>query len=143
MRIGRNLWRARLRQLGPEGLADRSRRPRRVRQPTWSGELVQVVRELRERYPRWGKDKLAVLLRRAGWAVSTSAVSTSMVGRILTWLKARGLLREPPLPGIATRRRRRQRPYAVRKPRQALDGATPAEYLANQHPQLAPLSHMY
>ena len=131
-------WRARLRQLGPEGLADRSRRPRRVRQPTWSAELVQVVQELRERYPRWGKDKLVVLLRRAGWAVSTS-----MVGRILTWLKARGLLREPPGPGRATRRRRRQRPYAVRKPRQALYGATPAEYLATRHPNLAPLSHMY
>ena len=59
-----------------------------------------------------GKDKLVVLLRRAG-----VVVSTSMVGRILSWLKARGMLKEPPGPGVATRRRQRQRPYGVRKPR--------------------------
>ena len=54
-----------------------------------------------------------VLLRRAGWKVSTS-----MVGRILTRLKARGALRAASGPGIAIRRRRRQRPsYAARKPR--------------------------
>ncbi len=67
---------------------------------------------LREEYPRWGKDKLVVLLRREGWRVSTS-----MVGRILKRLKERGVLREPPRSGVATSRRRRPRPYAVRKPR--------------------------
>lgn len=35
--------------------------PSRVRQPTWTGALAQAVLELRERYPRWGKDKLGVL----------------------------------------------------------------------------------
>ncbi len=48
-----------------------------MRQPTWSPELAQAVQELREQYPRWGKDKLAPLLGQAGWTVSTS-----MVGRI-------------------------------------------------------------
>ncbi len=105
-------WRQALREHGPAGLSDRSRRPRRVRQPTWSVELSDAVLQLREQYPRWGKDKLVVLLRRMGWSVSTS-----MVGRILTRLKVRGLLREPLGPGMATRRRPRQRPYAVRKPR--------------------------
>ena len=105
-------WRTALRKHGPEGLVNRSRRPRRVRQSTWSAQLTQAVLQLRERYPRWGKDKLVVLLRRVGWKVSTS-----MVGRILTYLKARGALKEAPGPGIATRRRPRQRPYAVRKPR--------------------------
>jgi len=37
------------------------------------------VRRLREENPRWGKDKLARLLRTEGWEVSIS-----MVGRILT-----------------------------------------------------------
>ena len=55
------------------------------------------------------------MLRRASWKVSTS-----MVGRILTRLKARGALRAASGPGIATRRRRRQRPYAARKPRDYL-----------------------
>ena len=44
-------------------------------------------------------------------------VSTSMVGRILKALKDRGVLREPPVNGISARKRRRKRPYAVRKPK--------------------------
>ncbi len=35
-------------------LEDRSRRPRRRRQPTWSPELAQAVQALRTQYPRWG-----------------------------------------------------------------------------------------
>ena len=106
-------WRDALRNLGPDGLVNRSRRPKTVRQPSWGSELVQAVLGFRERYPRWGKDKLVVLLRRVGWQVSTS-----MVGRILSHLKVRGMLKEAPGPGIPTRRRARQRPYAVRKPRE-------------------------
>ena len=71
-------------------LEGRSQRPRRLRQPTWSSELEQAVLVLRRRYPRWGKDKLAVLLRGEG-----RVVSTSMVGRILKRLKWRGVLVEP------------------------------------------------
>ena len=54
-------------------------RLRRLRQPTWGRELVLAVLHVREQYPRWCKDKLAVVLRRGGWTVSTS-----MVGRILS-----------------------------------------------------------
>lgn len=91
-------------------LADRSHRPHRRRHPTWTAAQAERVRRLRQQYPRWGKDKLAVLLRREGWAVSVS-----MVGRILSRLKARGALREP-LP-VHLKARRRLRPYARRKPR--------------------------
>ena len=105
-------WLGRLQQQGVAGLEPRSRKPHRRRQPTWSVELVQAVQELRERYPRWGKDKLAVLLRREG-----CKASTSMVGRILTRLRARGLLREPPRSRISARKRHQRRPYAVRKPK--------------------------
>ena len=41
-----------------------------------------------------------------------------MVGRILTRLKARGVLKEPPRNGISARKRPRPRPYAVRKPKE-------------------------
>ena len=41
---------------------------------------------------------------------------SSTVGRILTRLKARNVLREPPRPDVSVRRRVRRRPYAVRKP---------------------------
>src|SRR3972149_12234201 len=71
-------WRRRYAPHNLRTLEDRSRRPRRLRQPSWSPELAQAVLRLRGQYPRWGKDKLVVLLRREG-----CSVSTSMVGRIL------------------------------------------------------------
>ena len=106
-------WKRRFNSRDITTLEERSHRPLKVRQPTWSPELSQGVLELREQRPRWGKDKLAVLLRKEGWQVSTS-----MVGRILTSLKARGVLREPPANGISARKRQRPRPYAVRKPKE-------------------------
>lgn len=104
-------WQKRLREWGPKGLEDRSRRPHRRRQPTWRPELAQAVLRLREQFPRWGKDRLVILLRRQGFAVSTS-----MVGRILARLKARGVLKEPPRARVWARRQQRPRPYAIRKP---------------------------
>jgi transposase InsO family protein len=106
-------WKRRYNPRDLTTLEERSHRPQQLRQPTWSPELAQAVLKLREHYPRWGKDKLAVLLGRAGWQVSVS-----MVGRILTALKARGVLREPPANGISARKRQRARPYAVRKPKE-------------------------
>jgi transposase InsO family protein len=105
-------WRRRYQPQDLESLEDHARRPHRRRQPTASAELVQAVLRLREERPRWGKDKLVVLLRQEGWQLSTS-----MVGRILTRLKARGILREPLPNGVWARKRSHPRPYAVRKPR--------------------------
>ena len=105
-------WKGRYNPRDLSSLEERSHKPKRLRRPTWSRELALAVLHLREEYPRWGKDKLAVLLRERGWEVSTS-----MVGRILSYLKARGVLKEPPRNGISTRKRRWRRPYAVRKPR--------------------------
>jgi transposase InsO family protein len=79
--------------------------------------MVQAVQELREQYPRWGKAKLAVLLAHQGMLISES-----MVGRIISYLKARGVLREP-VRKVTVRKRARNRPYAVRKPK---------EYIARQ-----------
>lgn len=93
-------------------LEDGSHRPHRRRQPTWSGELAERLLRLRQQYPRWGKDKLGVLLGREG-----RRVSTSMVGRILTHLEKRGLLVEPLRGGWRVRRPRPPRPWATRKPR--------------------------
>lgn len=106
-------WRRRLDPRDLTSLRDRSRRPHRVRTPEWPLRLVQTVRRCREHYPRWGKAKLVVLLRREG--LQTSA---STVGRILAWLHRHGRLVEPPRRAISARRRRRARPYAVRKPRE-------------------------
>jgi transposase len=105
-------WRRRYDPHNVRTLEDRSRRPRRLRQPTWSPELAQAVLRLRDQYPRWGKDKLVVLLRREGWSVSTS-----MVGRILRRLREQGVLVDPPRQPVSARKRPWFRPYAVRKPK--------------------------
>lgn len=94
-------------------LEDRSHRPKRVRQYTWTGASEQAVLKVREQYPRWGKAKLAVLLNDEG-----IVLSVSMVGRILKHLKNRGVLKEPILNCISARKRQRTRPYAIRKPKE-------------------------
>lgn len=90
-----------------------SRRPHRVRQPMTPAPVQNRILELRTKYPRWGKDKLVVLLRREGLRVSTSTV-----GRVMKRLKDRGILVEPlNVRQAKEARRRRRRPrYAIRKP---------------------------
>jgi len=80
-------WRKRLRERNLRGLEADSRRPKRLRTVSWSPELIETVLEMREQYPRWGKEKLRVLLGREGWQTSASTV-----GRILSYLKKRGLI---------------------------------------------------
>jgi putative transposase len=67
-----------------------SRRPHHVRKPLTPAPIEDRILELRTKYPRWGKDKLVVLLRREGIRVSTSTV-----GRVMNRLKDRGVLVEP------------------------------------------------
>lgn len=103
-------WLRRFDQYHLETLEDASSAPRRRRRPSWTVGQIGAVRSVRERYPRWGKAKLAILLRRDG-----IVLSVSMVGRILARLRRTGELREPT---YAIRRRMRawRRPYAIRKP---------------------------
>lgn len=109
-------WKKRFDDYGPGGLEDAGCRPDNVRRPTWSREFETAVLEVRQ-LTGWGKDKLVVLLRRDGWACSTS-----MVGRVLSKLKQTGKLVEAPGRDPWIARRPFQRPYGVRKPK---------EYLAN------------
>lgn len=106
-------WKRRYRPSDLKTLEEYSHRPKRVRQPTWSVAQVQAVLEIREKYPRWGKEKLARLL-----AERDIKVSASMVGRILIYLKNRGVLKEPLYHPISARKRIRNRPYAIRKPKE-------------------------
>lgn len=107
-------WKSRYDPYDLTTLEERSRKPRRVRQPETTGDIQERIRELRERYPRWGRDKLAVLLRREGIEISPTTV-----GRIINRLKRRGLLVEPVNITMAKRaRKRRRKPrYAIRKPK--------------------------
>ena len=105
-------WQKRVTERGLKGLEKDSRRPKRLRTVSWTPELIETVLELRDQYPRLGKEKLCVLLGREGWQTSTSAV-----GRILSYLKRRGLLHDPPKTAQLIKRRRKKRPYALRKPK--------------------------
>lgn len=104
-------WKRRYDPRDLSSLEDRASSPKKRRGRTWTVEQVEAVRKLREEYPRWGKDKLKVMLE--GRRVY---LSVSMVGRILSYLKGRGVLREP-IRAIKTRQRRWKRPYGVRKPK--------------------------
>src|ERR1700751_4773800 len=92
-------------------LEDRSHRPHQRCQPTWTAAHREAVLTLQREYPRWGKDKLVVLLRR-----KNLRLSTCMVGRILNDLKRRGVLVETPAKVPTRRRQMRGRPWARRKP---------------------------
>lgn len=103
-----------LKQFDPKDLSslkEQSRRPKRLRKPLWEFKLIMAIKELRKNYPRWGKDKLIVLLMEQGWKTSASTV-----GRILKHLKKRGDIIEVKRRTISARRRL-QRIHAIRKPK--------------------------
>jgi putative transposase len=95
-------------------LEEESRRPRQIRQPQTPMAVMDAILELRIQYPRWGKNKLVVLLAR-----KEIKVSASTVGRVMNRLKARGVLIEPVnvIQAKLARKRRRKPRYAVRKPK--------------------------
>ena len=83
---------------GVQGLEPKSRRPRKVRQSSIPLATVQRIQALREEYPRWGREKLRVLLERESIHLSAKSID-----RVIHRLKARGVLREPLRPRKAVR----------------------------------------
>src|SRR4030042_7115283 len=107
-------WKRRFDPYDLTTLEEESRRPRHVRQPQTPVKVIERIRELREEHPRWGRDKLAVLLKREGVEISGSTA-----GREMKKLKTRGLLVEPEnvrRAKLAPKRRRKPR-YAASKPK--------------------------
>jgi len=105
-------WKRRYDSKHLESLQGHSHRPGHLRQPTYPEALVEAVLKLREKYARWGKDKLVVLLKGEEFDYSASTV-----GRIIHRLKARGVLREPVRNHVSAHRRGLKRSYAIRKPK--------------------------
>jgi transposase InsO family protein len=101
-------WLRGYREGGMAGLEARSQRPRRVRQPQTPLAVVQRIQALREQYPRWGREKLKVLLVREGVILSAKSID-----RVIARLKARGALREP----LRPRKRVRWQQERLRRPR--------------------------
>jgi putative transposase len=100
---------------GLVGLEPGRRTPKRVRQPQVSFEVVQRVQTLRERYPRWGREKLRVLLMEEGITLSAKSID-----RVLARLRARGVLKEAVQPRKTPRwhhqRLRRPKELVVDRP---------------------------
>jgi putative transposase len=105
-------WKRRYDPRHLESLEGHSCRPLKVRRPTYLPALVEAVLSLRERYPRWGKDKLVVLLGEESYSTSASTV-----GRIIHHLKERGVLKEAVRNPVSAHRRGLKRPYGIRKPK--------------------------
>lgn len=105
-------WRRQYRPRELHSLESRSRRPHQVRRTRIPPPVVQRLQALRQQYPRWGREKLRVLLAREGIYLSAKTID-----RVLARLRATGQLIEPPRHSLSAHRRSRPRPYAIRKPR--------------------------
>jgi len=71
-----------------KGRTPPSKRPQRVNKPRWGEAEKQLVLRLRRENPTWGKDKIAVVLKRD----FGKKISTSTVGRIIKHLSEKGLI---------------------------------------------------
>ena len=128
-------WKQRYQPHNLKSLEDepKTRRPQRLRTPTTPIAVVERVLSLREQYPRWGKEKLAVLLAREGvW------VSVSTVGRTLARLRQRGVLKEPLPSYISGKKRFIKRSWAVRRP-QDLRATSPGDLVQIDTLDIRPL----
>jgi len=68
-------WLKRLKQIGILGLNDLSHRPKNLRKPTISHDVVQRIVDLRKQYPAWSKYKIGTILRREKYILSDSTVA--------------------------------------------------------------------
>ncbi len=125
-------WRTRYNPKDLTSLECRSRRPKRTCQATWTATQEQAVRDLRQQYPRMGKDKLHHLLKAA-----EMRLSASMIGRILGSLRRRLLLREPH--AVRVRTARPPRPYATRVPKDKRQPTEPGALIQLDTMHLRPL----
>jgi putative transposase len=106
-------WQKQLSRQGLTGLENKSHKPHCVRRRTWTAEQIEAVLRVRNQYPAWGKEKIRVVLAR-----EDIRLSSSMIGRILTHLRVRNLLREPVRRPRRSWKRAHPRPWARRKPRE-------------------------
>jgi putative transposase len=113
-----------------DSLNSKSRRPKSFRKPKNRSEIAIRIEQLRQEYPRWGKRKITVLLKREGTIVSESAV-----GRIISGLLKRGVLKSvKPFRHKGLVKRKPQRPYAIRLKRgQRLNAQCPGEVIQIDH----------
>lgn len=84
-----------------KGIAPPSKRPKRVNKPRWGEADMQRVLGIRRANPTYGKEKIAVILKRD----HAHPLSKSTVGRILKHLMEKGLILKSPS-ALRTKRKR-------------------------------------
>ena len=90
-------WVKRFKQYGVIGLNEYSRKPKHLRQPTVSWDIVIRTVQLRKQYPAWSKYKLRALLSKQGIKVSASTVGRILKRRALIDKKISGKRRKAAL----------------------------------------------
>ncbi len=71
------------------GLENESKRPHKIRTPLWTSKTEKMVLDARRQYNLWGKEKIAVMIRR----IYNVTVSVSTVGRIIKKFILKGILK--------------------------------------------------
>lgn len=105
-------WKRNYKLFGLIGLENESKRPNKIRKPSWSKEVELQIYNLRKKFPLWGKQKIAIMYERE----YKTKISQSTVGRILTKLLKRGKIKSVQLClfGKITPKRRIFNSYAQR-----------------------------
>ncbi len=84
-----------------KGIAPPSKKPHKLNKPKWGESHKQLVLQLRRANPTYGKEKIAIILKRD----HGQTISQSTVGRILKYLKEKGLITRSPS-ALRTKRKR-------------------------------------
>jgi transposase InsO family protein len=84
-----------------KGIAPPSKKPKRLNKPRWGQSHKQLVLQIRRANPTYGKEKIAIILKRD----HHQTISQSTVGRILKFLKEKGLISRS-ISALRTKRKR-------------------------------------
>jgi len=78
-------WRRCLKESGGrlDSLIPKSRRPRRVRTMKVNSEIVAFIRDIREKHPRIGKEKIKKFLDEYCDKMGTRTISVSTIGKVI------------------------------------------------------------
>lgn len=90
-----------------KGILPPSKKPKNLRKPQWGESEKQLVLKLRRENPTYGKEKIAIILKRD----HGQTLSQSMVGRILKFLTLKGLIIKSPS-ALRTKRKRAFKKHA-------------------------------
>lgn len=82
-------WKKNYNLLGLAGLENESTRPNTIRKADLHDKFEKQVYQMRMKYPLWGKEKIAAVIRRE----MNTTISISTVGRILRKLQSQGKIK--------------------------------------------------